>query len=96
MAEGNYEDFIGYCAEDIKWINVGGIIFNGKTEILKYISSSYNDISFTTEDHITEKDIVVEFGEIIFEKKSEAKKGSYCDIWKFKNGLIIQVKSFII
>jgi hypothetical protein len=46
LAEGNYEEFIEHCAEDINWINVGGSIFNGKTEILKYISSSYNDIKF--------------------------------------------------
>lgn len=96
LAEGNYEEFIEYCAEDIKWINVGGNIFNGKTEILTYINSSYDEISFTTEDHITEKDIVIEFGQIVFDNIDNQKESSYCDIWKFENGLIIQIKSFVI
>lgn len=96
LAEGNYEEFIEYCAEDIKWINVGGSIFNRKTAILTYISSSYDGITFTTEDHIAEKDIVIEFGQIVFENIDNEKESSYCDIWKFKNGLIIQIKSFVI
>ncbi|KFF00601.1 hypothetical protein IX39_08170 [Chryseobacterium formosense] len=96
LSEGNYGEFIEYCTDDIKWINVGGSIFNGKTEILKYISSSYDDISFTTEDHIAEKDTVIEFGQIVFENIDNKKENSYCDIWKFKNGLIIQVRSFVI
>lgn len=96
LAEGNYEEFIEYCAKDIKWINVGGSIFNGKTEILQYISSSYDGISFTTEDHIKERDTVIEFGKITFENIENRKQRSYCDIWKFKNGLINQVKSFVI
>jgi len=96
LAEDNYEEFTEYCAEDIKWVNVGGTTFNGKTEILEYISSSYNGISFTTEDHITEKDTVIEFGQIVFENIDNEKESSYCDIWKFKDGMIIQVRSFVI
>ena len=96
LAEGKYEEFIEYCAEDIKWINVGGSTFNGKTEILKYISTFYDGITFTTEDHISEKDTVIEFGQIVFENIDNKKESSYCDIWKFKKGLIIQVKSFVI
>ena len=96
LAERNYEEFIEYCAEDIKWINVGGSTFNGKTEILTYISASYDGISFTTEDHITEKDIVIEFGQIVFDNNDSEKESSYCDIWKLENGLINQIKSFVI
>lgn len=96
LAEGEYEKFITYCAEDIKWINVGGSAFNGKAETLKYISSAYDDLTFTTENHITEKDIVVEFGQITFEKNGDTKESSYCDIWKFENGMITHVKSFVI
>jgi len=96
LAEGNYQEFIEYCAEDIKWINVGGSTFSGKEEILKYISSAYEVITFTSEGHIQEKDIVIEFGQIVFENIDNEKGSSYCDIWKFKDGLIIQVKSFVI
>lgn len=96
LAERNYEEFITYCSEDIKWINVGESTFNGKAEILKYISSAYDGITFTTEDHIKENDFIVELGQIVFEKNTETKKSSYCDIWNFKDELITQVKSFVI
>ncbi len=96
LAEGNYEEFIIYCAEDIKWENVDKSKFHGKDELLMYISSAYDGLVFTTENFIKEKDFVVEFGQIVFEKNGESKKSSYCDVWNFKDGLIRQVISFVI
>ncbi|RDC56442.1 nuclear transport factor 2 family protein [Pedobacter chinensis] len=96
LAEGNYVEFITYCAEGIKWENVGGSTFNGKSELLSYISSAYDGITFTTENNIQEKDFVVELGQIVFEKNGESKKSSYCDVWNFKDGMICQVTSFVI
>jgi ketosteroid isomerase-like protein len=96
LAEGNYEKFMMYCAEDVKWDNVGGLTFKGKDELFGYIQSAYNGISFTTEDHIKENDYVVEFGQIVFEKNGESKTSRYCDIWNFKDGMISQVTSFVI
>ena len=96
LSERNYEKFIAYCDEDIIWINVGGSAFNGRTETLKYISSTYNDVTFTTEDHIKEKDVVIEYGQIEFKTEGLSKKSSYCDIWKFKDGRISKVTSFVI
>ena len=69
LAEGNYDECITYCTEDIKWQNVGKSTFHGKVELLRYISSTYNGLVFTTENHIKEKDFVVELGQIVFEKR---------------------------
>lgn len=96
LAEGNYDEFITYCTEDIKWENVGESTFHGKAELFRYISSAYEGITFTTEDHIKENDLVVELGQIVFEKNGESKKSSYCDVWNFKDGMISQVTSFVI
>lgn len=96
LAEGNYDEFITYCTEDIKWQNVGGSTFHGKVELLKYISSNYNGLVFTTENYIKEKDFVVELGQILFEKNGESKHSSFCDVWNFKDGFIRQVTSFVI
>lgn len=49
LAEGNYDDFVTYCTEDIKWESVGNNTFNGKFELLNYISSAYDGLTFTTE-----------------------------------------------
>jgi|SRR5690606_17224595 len=96
LAEGSYDEFITYCTEDIKWENIGNSTIHGKIELLKYISSAYDGVVFTTEKYIKEKDVVVELGQIVFEKNGESKKSSYCDIWNFKDGLIHQVTSFVI
>lgn len=96
LSQGNYEQFIEYCSEDIKWQNVGKKTFNGKAELLVYISSAYNGLTFTTENFIEKKDFVVELGHIKFENNGESKESSYCDVWNFKNGLINQVTSFVI
>nr|WP_315224672.1 nuclear transport factor 2 family protein [uncultured Flavobacterium sp.] len=96
LAEGNYDEFIAYCAEDVKWENVGKSKFHGKAELLAYIRSAYDGVEFTTENYIKEKDFVVEFGQIVFGKNGESKNSSYCDVWNFKDGLIHQVNSFVI
>jgi len=96
LAEGNYEEFITYCSEDVKWENVGERTFNGKVELFRYISSAYDGITFTTESQVKENDIIVELGKIVFEKDGDSKTSSYCDIWRFKDGMIREVNSFVI
>lgn len=96
LGEGNYEEFITYCTEYIKWENVGKSTFNGKAELLRYISSAYVGITFTTENSIKENDTVVELGQLLIEKSGESKKSAYCDVWRFKDGKVNQVTSFVI
>lgn len=96
LGAGNYEEFITYCSEDIQWENVGESTFQGKVELYEYIKSTYDGVVFTTENYITEKDFVVELGQIVYEKDGAPKKSSFCDVWKFKEGLIHQVTSFVI
>ncbi|MBW8244773.1 nuclear transport factor 2 family protein [Muricauda oceani] len=96
LGDGNYEKFITYCSDDIKWENVGERTFQGKIEVLEYIGSTYDGVVFTTENYITEKEFVVELGQIVFEQDGAPKKSSFCDVWKFKDGLIHQVTSFVI
>jgi uncharacterized protein len=96
LAEGNYDKFIAYCADDIRWECVGEKTFLGKAELLRYIRSTYGGLLFTTENYIKEKDFVVELGHIVFEKNGESKRSSYCDVWNFKDGIISSVTSFVI
>jgi len=96
LGEGNYEEFITYCSDDITWENVGERSFHGKVKLLEYVKSTYDGVVFTTDNYITEKDFVVELGQIVHEKDGAPKKSSFCDVWKFKDGLIHQVTSFVI
>lgn len=96
LSEGKYDEFISYCDEDITWENVGEKTFSGKVELLGYINSAYNGLTFITENYIQDKDFVVELGQIKFENNGESKKCSYCDVCNFKDGLINRVTSFVI
>lgn len=95
LGAGHYEEFITYCAEDITWENVGKNTFNGKAELLNYISSAYEGMTFTTEISVKEDDIIVELGQIVLGNGGNP-SSSYCDVWKFQDGLIKQVRSFVI
>lgn len=96
LAAGSYKEFLTYCSADIQWERVGEQTLSGKAELLEYISSAYDGLTFTTEKYIREANFLVELGSIVFEKNGESKKSAYCDIWNFKDGLIENVKSFII
>jgi len=96
LAEGNYEGFIDYCAENIIWKNIGGNTYNGKSELLSYISMAYTNVAFQTENVIQENDFIVEVGQITYKVDGNSIHRSYCDIWNFKDGMISQVTSFVI
>ncbi|MFD0764463.1 nuclear transport factor 2 family protein [Mucilaginibacter lutimaris] len=96
LAEGNYDEFITYCTDDVKWENVGKSTFNGKVELLRYISSAYEGITFTTENSVKENDIIIELGQLVIENNGKPIKSHYCDVWKFKQGWISEVRSFVI
>jgi len=96
LAAGSYKEFLIYCSDDIRWERVGEKILNGKVELLEYIGPAYDGLTFTTERYIRQENFLVELGEIVFDKNGESKKSSYCDIWNFRDGLIHQVKSFVI
>lgn len=96
LANGNYDKFISYCTEDIKWESVGEETFYGKQELFRYVSSTYQGLMFTTEKTIEAKNELVELGQITFKFNGVSKKSSYCDIWNFKDGLVSRVTSFVI
>ena len=96
LADGNYEAFLDYCSEDIKWERVGDRTFDGKAALINYLSTAYDGLIFTTENYIKAEDFLVELGQIVNEKDGVTKKSSYCDVWKFKQGLISEFTSFVI
>ncbi|MDT3401321.1 hypothetical protein [Mucilaginibacter terrae] len=53
-------------------------------------------MTFTTEISGKENDIIAEPGRIVLWNEENAISSSYCDVWKFKDGLIEQVTSLVI
>lgn len=96
LAAGQYDQFLAYCAEHIKWERVGERTITGKADLAGYLKSAYDGLVFTTESYIKEHDVIVELGPIMLEKAGTVKRSSYCDVWKFEDGQILQMTSFVI
>lgn len=98
VKKGNYEDFLGYCTPVTKWVFVGERILEGKDKVRAYMKEFYVEPPvFSVETTIEEGSLVTVTGEITL----KASNGSYhhydyCDIWRFENGKIAELKAFVI
>ncbi|GGG59459.1 nuclear transport factor 2 family protein [Epilithonimonas arachidiradicis] len=98
VKNGDYEKFLAYCTSDTKWVFVGDRILNGKEEVRTYMKEFYLEPPvFNVEKAIEEGDFVMVTGEIRL-KSAEGKYEhfDYCDIWRFENGKIAELKAFVI
>jgi uncharacterized protein (TIGR02246 family) len=98
FADGNTEGFLSFCADDIEWTVVGEKKVKGKNEIRKWMASMGQDPpKFTVGAIIEEGDLVAAQGDMTM--RDENKKTvphSYCDIYRFRNGKVIELKSFVL
>lgn len=98
FAKGDFEGFLSFCTEDTKWTYVGDRILEGKEAVRKYIAETYTEPSkFTVENLIAEGDFVTLLGNIIL-KDEDGKDAHYaaCDVWRFREGKMAELKAFVI
>jgi uncharacterized protein len=98
IAQGNYEGFLSFCADDTKWTFVGDKTLNGKEAVRQYMAEAYIEPpKFRVADLIAEGDFVTALGDITLkEKDGKAAHYSYCDVWRFRGGKIIELRAFVI
>jgi uncharacterized protein len=98
VAEGNYEKFLSFCDEDTEWTFVGDRILKGKEAVRQYMAATYIEPpKFTVTDLIAEGDFVTALGDITLkDENGKAVHHSYCDIWRFRGGKIVELKAFVI
>lgn len=98
IAQGNYEGFLSFCADDTKWTFVGDKTLNGKEAVRQYMAEAYIEPpKFRVADLIAEGDFVTALGDITLkEKDGKAADYSYCDVWRFRGGKIIELRAFVI
>jgi ketosteroid isomerase-like protein len=99
FTKGNTEDFLSFCAEDMKWTMVGEQAVQGKDAIRKWIASMGNmePPKFTVENIIAEGDFVLSNGDMTMkDKDGKSVPYSYCDIYRFRNGQIVELRSYVI
>lgn len=98
VKNGDYESFLAYCTPDTKWVFVGERILNGKEEVRGYMEEFYLEPPvFDVEKALEEGSFVMVTGEIRLKNKAgKDEHFDYCDIWRFEDGKIAELKAFVI
>lgn len=98
VKKGNYESFLVYCTEDTKWVFVGERILDGRDKVREYMKEFYLEPPvFTVENTIEDGSYVTVTGEITLKAANGTYNHyDYCDVWRFENGKIAELKAFVI
>lgn len=98
ITDGNNEGFLAFCTDDIVWDFVGDKKLNGKEAIRKYMLETYVEPPvFNVEELIAENEYVIAVGRITLKNPDGSSTAyRYCDIWKFREGKMAELKAFVI
>jgi uncharacterized protein len=98
IAEGNNEGLLSFCAEDTEWTFVGDKTLKGKEAVRQYMAATYIEPpKFTVTNLIAEGDFVTALGDITLkDEDGKAVHHSYCDVWRFRGGKIVELRAFVI
>jgi ketosteroid isomerase-like protein len=99
FAKGSTEGFLSFCAEDVEWTMVGDKTVKGKDAIRQWMASMGNmePPKFTVANVIAEGDFVMACGDLTMKNKDgKAVPYSYCDIYRFRDGKIVELRAFVI
>ena len=98
ITAADYERFLSFCTEDSEWTFVGEQTLRGKEAIRQYMATAYIEPpKFTVEHIIAENEFVTAIGEITMkDKNGKAIVYSYCDVWRFRDSKMAELKAFVI
>jgi uncharacterized protein len=98
IAKGDNEGFLLFCADDTEWTFVGDKTLKGKEAVRQYMATTYVEPpKFTVTQLIAESDFVIALGDITLkDEDGKAVHHSYCDVWRFHDGKIVELKAFVI
>jgi ketosteroid isomerase-like protein len=98
IAEGNYEGFLSFCTDDTQWTFVGDKTLKGKAVVRQWMATEYVEppLNIVT-NLIAEGDFVTALGDLtIKDEEGKAAHYSYCDVWCFRGGKMVELKAFVI
>lgn len=98
VKQGDYERFLAYCTQNTKWVFTGERVLNNKEEVRKYMKEFYIEPPvFTVDKTIEDGNFVVVQGEISLKSANGIYNHyKYCDVWRFENGKIAELKAYVI
>ena len=99
FANNRVEDFLKHCSDDIVWRMIGEKTTNGIKEIREWMAQmeGAEPPKFTVDEIVAEGDAVICRGDMTMKDQSGAEGSyAYCDSYRFKNGKIVQLDSYVI
>ena len=98
LAGGNHEEFLSFCADDTEWTYVGDRILRGKEAVRRYMATTYIEPpKFTVANLVAEGEFLTALGEItLMDDDGKLVDYSYCDVWRFSEEKIVELKAFVI
>lgn len=93
ITQDDHEGFLSYCTDDTQWVFVGDRTLKGKEAVRQYMAEVYKEPpKFHVANLIAEGDFVTALGEITLDGTDY----SYCDVWRFQDGKLAELKAFVI
>ncbi|HYD49074.1 MAG TPA: nuclear transport factor 2 family protein [Terriglobales bacterium] len=98
IARGDFEGFLIHCTEDTVWNFLGDRTLRGKEAVRRWMAETYREPpKFKVHQLIAEGEFLAALGEITLKDESgQAAEFSYCDVWRFENGRLAELKAFVI
>lgn len=98
ITDGDYEGFLSFCTDDTIWTFVGEETLRGKEAVRQYMLKAYLEPpKFKVDNLIGESDFVTAIGEISMkDKDGKTTHYLYCDVWRFHEGKMAELKAFVI
>lgn len=95
---GDYEGFLSNCTEDTEWIFIGDKKLQGKNAVRQYMATAYGEPpKFVVEHMIAEGEFLTAIGTIAGKnEQGRIVDYSYCDVWRFRDGKMAELKAFVI
>jgi uncharacterized protein len=98
IANGNNEGFLAFCSDDTEWTFVGDKVLKGREAVRQWMAKEYQEPPKVSVQHlIAEGDLLTATGEVtVKDEKGNETPYAYCDVWRFHNDQIVELKAFVI
>jgi ketosteroid isomerase-like protein len=96
--ENSVDKFLALCTDDVAWTMVGEKAVQGKEEIRAWMGKGPAEPpKFAVAELFGEGDFVTCCGDMTMnEKDDEDVPYSYCDVYRFTNGKVAELRSWVI
>ena len=100
FSKGNFEYTYNYMAVDIEWNVVGADIIKGRGAVMAYCNKMLIEMANSTLNNtnhiVSENSIAVQGYCNYIKENNEPGKVAYCDVYRFEDGQLKDIKSYCI